>query len=103
MLVDMRPKHTTGKEAATTLDLADITVNMNMIPFDPEKPTVTSGLRIGTPAVTTRGMKEPEMVEIATLITKMIENIGNEAVYAEVREQVHALTARFPMPQLIQP
>ena len=103
MLVDMRPKHTTGKEAATTLDLADITVNMNMIPFDPEKPTVTSGLRIGTPAVTTRGMKEPEMVEIATLITKMIENIGNEAVYAEVREQVHALTARFPMPQLITP
>ncbi|MBR4674630.1 MAG: serine hydroxymethyltransferase [Victivallales bacterium] len=103
MLVDMRPKHTTGKEAATILDLADITVNMNMIPFDPEKPTVTSGLRIGTPAVTTRGMKELEMVEIATLITKMIENIGNESVYAEVREQVHALTARFPMPQLIPP
>lgn len=103
MLVDMRPKNTTGKAAATALDFADITVNMNMIPFDPEKPTVTSGLRIGTPAVTTRGMKEAEMVEIGNLITKVIENIGNEAVYAEVREKIHALTARFPMPQLVTP
>ncbi len=103
MLVDMRPKGTTGKDAATALDMADITVNMNMIPFDPEKPTVTSGLRIGTPAVTTRGMKEPEMVEIGEMIAKVIENIGNESVYAEVRDQVHGLTSRFPMPQLLSP
>ncbi len=101
MLVDMRPKHTTGKVAATALDFADITVNMNMIPFDPEKPSVTSGLRIGTPAMTTRGMKEEEARQIARLITRVIENIGDEKVYAEVAEQVHALTDRFPMPQFL--
>ena len=101
MLVDMRPKHTTGKVAATALDFADITVNMNMIPFDPEKPSVTSGLRIGTPAMTTRGMKEEEARQIARLITRVIENIGDEKVYAEVAEQVHALTDCFPMPQFL--
>ena len=101
MLVDMRPKHTTGKVAATALDFADITVNMNMIPFDPEKPSVTSGLRIGTPAMTTRGMKEDEARQIARLITRVIENIGDEKVYAEVAEHVHALTDRFPMPQFL--
>ena len=101
MLVDLRPKHTTGKVAATELDLADITVNMNMIPFDPEKPSVTSGVRIGTPAITTRGMKEEEARQIARLITRVIENIGDEKVHAEVAEQVHALTDRFPMPQFL--
>ena len=101
MLVDLRPKHTTGKATATALDLADITVNMNMIPFDPEKPTVTSGVRIGTPAVTTRGMKEPEMKQIAGLIARVVDNLDNEAVYTEVKNQVHELTARFPMPQFI--
>ena len=101
MLVDMRPKNTTGKDAATALDKADITVNMNLIPFDPAKPTVTSGLRIGTPSVTTRVMKEPEMEQIAKLIAKVVDNIGNEAVYAEVAKEVHELTARFPLPQLI--
>ena len=101
MLVDLRPKHTTGKATATALDLADITVNMNMIPFDPEKPTVTSGVRIGTPAVTTRGMKEPEMKQIAGFIARVVDNLDNEAVYTEVKNQVHELTARFPMPQFI--
>ena len=101
MLVDMRPKNTTGKDAATALDKTDITVNMNLIPFDPAKPTVTSGIRVGTPSVTTRGMKEPEMAQIAHLIGKVVDNIGNEAVYAEVANEVHALTARFPMPQLV--
>ncbi len=101
MLVDLRPKNTTGKETATALDFADITVNMNMIPNDPQKPTVTSGVRIGTPAVTTRGMKEPEMATIAHLIAHVVDHIGDEAVYAEVRDQVHALTDRFPMPQLL--
>lgn len=101
MLVDMRPKNTTGKAAATALDLADITVNMNLIPFDPEKPSITSGLRIGTPAATTRGMKEEEMGQIGRMIARVVDHIGDEAVYAEVREQVHALTSRFPLPQLL--
>ena len=101
MLVDLRPKNATGKDVATALDKTDITVNMNLIPFDPAKPTVTSGVRIGTPSVTTRGMKESEMAQIAHLIGKVVDNIGNEAVYAEVANEVHALTARFPMPQLV--
>ncbi len=101
MLVDMRPKHTTGKAAATALDLADITVNMNLIPFDPEKPAVTSGLRIGTPAVTTRGMKEAEMKQIADMITEVVDHIGDDAVAASVKEKVHALTANFPMPEFV--
>ena len=62
MLIDLRPKKATGKAVANALDLARITCNKNMIPFDPEKPFVTSGIRVGTPAVTTRGLKEPEMV-----------------------------------------
>jgi glycine hydroxymethyltransferase len=99
MLADMRPKGTTGKAAATALDAADITVNMNLIPFDPEKPFVTSGLRIGTPAVTTRGMKEPEMQKIAELIARVVDNIDDAEVAAEVRAQVHDLTRAFPLPQ----
>ena len=103
MLVDLRPMNTTGKDVATALDMADITVNMNMIPFDTNKHTVTSGIRIGTPAVTTRGMKEPEMQIIADCIAKVVANIGNEEVYALVKDQVHALTDKFPMPQLVPP
>ncbi|MDD4098522.1 MAG: serine hydroxymethyltransferase [Lentisphaeria bacterium] len=101
MLVDLRPKHTTGKATATALDLADITVNMNLIPFDPEKPFVTSGIRVGTPAVTTRGMQEPEMETIAALIAKVVDNIDSDSVKAEVRAAVHELTDRFPMPQMM--
>ncbi len=101
MLVDLRPKGVTGKASATALDKADITVNMNLIPFDPEKPFITSGVRIGTPAVTTRGMKEPEMRDIARLIAKVIDNINDEAIYGAVREEVALLTARFPMPEFV--
>ncbi|MFA6929327.1 MAG: serine hydroxymethyltransferase [Lentisphaeria bacterium] len=101
MLVDLRPKGVTGKDTATALDYADITVNMNMIPFDPAKPTVTSGIRVGTAAVTTRGMKEAEMVLIAALMTRVVEHIGDEEVYAAVRKEVGALAAKFPMPQII--
>ena len=100
MLVDLRPKGVSGKDLATALDLADITVNMNLIPFDPAKPTVTSGVRVGTPAVTTRGLKEPEMVKIADFITRVAENINDDAVIAQVKAEVNELTTHFPMPQL---
>jgi len=99
MLVDLRPKNTTGKIAATALENASITVNKNLIPFDPEKPTVTSGLRIGTPAVTTRGMKEPEMDLIAEWIARIVDNLNDAAVEEAVRAEVRALTRRFPLPQ----
>lgn len=101
MLVDLRPKKTTGKAAATALDAAAITVNKNLIPFDPEKPTVASGLRIGTPAVTTRGMKEAEMRQIARFITRVVERPDNPAVAAQVKAEVFSLTRRFPTPQFV--
>jgi len=103
MLVDLRPKGVSGKDMATALDHADITVNMNMIPFDPAKPTITSGIRVGTAAVTSRGMKEPQMVQIAELMTRVAEHVGDEAVYAAVRKEVGAIAAKFPMPQIMIP
>ena len=99
MLVDLRPKQATGKDVATALDKALITVNKNMIPFDPEKPMVTSGIRIGTPAVTTRGMKEPEMLRIADFINRAVENRNDDAALAAIAEEVKAFTAAFPLPQ----
>lgn len=101
MLVDLRPKGVTGKDTATALDEADITVNMNLIPFDPAKPTVTSGIRVGTPAVTTRGLKEPEMLKIADFICRVCENIDDPAVKAQVKAEVNELTRQFPMPQFV--
>lgn len=101
MLVDLRPKGVTGRDTADALDKVGITANKNMIPFDPAKPAVTSGVRIGTAAVTTRGMKEPEMVKIADFITRVVENLGNEEVYEQVHKEVKALAAEFPMPQFI--
>ena len=99
MLVDLRPKGVSGRDAADAMDLAGITVNKNMIPFDPAKPAVTSGIRVGTAAVTTRGMKEAEMALIADFMTRVVEHLGDEAVYAAVHDEVKALAARFPMPQ----
>ncbi|MBO4619845.1 MAG: serine hydroxymethyltransferase [Victivallales bacterium] len=99
MLVDLRPKGVTGRDAADAMDKAGITVNKNMIPFDPAKPTVTSGIRVGTAAVTTRGMKEPQMAQIADFMTRIVENLGNEELYAQVHQEVKALAAAFPMPQ----
>ena len=99
MLVDLRPKGVTGDAAATALDRAGITVNKNLIPFDPEKPTVTSGLRIGTPALTTRGMKEPEMKQVAHLISEVIDGISDEALVRRVKRTVRELTVQFPLPQ----
>ena len=99
MLVDLRPKQTTGKEVATALDKALITVNKNMIPFDPEKPTVTSGIRIGTPSVTTRGMKEPEMLRIADFINRAVEQRNDDAALAAIADEVREFTKAFPLPQ----
>ncbi len=97
MLVDLTRKGITGKEAQETLDRAWITVNKNGIPFDTKGPTVTSGIRLGTPALTTRGMKEPEMARIAMLIDRVLTNLGNTSVEAAVRSEVQELTAGFPL------
>ena len=98
MLVDLRPKKLTGKIAQESLDKAGITVNKNLIPYDPEKPLVTSGIRLGSPAVTTRGFKEPEMEQVAALITEVLEKPDDAVVQANVKDRVRALTARFPLP-----
>jgi glycine hydroxymethyltransferase len=98
MLVDLTAANISGKDAAIALDKAAITVNKNGIPFDKKSPFVTSGIRIGTPAITTRGMKEAEMEKIAGFIKRVIRNPENDAVLAQVREEVLALTAEFPIP-----
>ena len=97
MLVDLRPKGITGRDAEKLLDRVSITVNKNAIPNDPEKPMVTSGIRIGTPAITTRGMKEAEMRQIADLIDRAITHRDDEAELDRIKAEVHALTARFPL------
>lgn len=98
MLVDLRPKKITGKIAQESLDKAGITTNKNLIPYDPEKPLVTSGIRLGTPAVTTRGMKEAEMDAIAGLITEVLERPDDAVLQSRVKEKVRALTGKFPLP-----
>jgi len=95
MLLDLRNKGITGKQADHALEEAGITVNKNTIPFDPQSPFVTSGIRIGTPAVTTRGMKEKEMELIAELINKVISNVENQEVIDLVREEVRKLCGKF--------
>jgi glycine hydroxymethyltransferase len=97
MLLDLTPRGITGKDAQEALDRAWITVNKNGIPFDTKGPMVTSGIRLGTPAVTTRGMKEPEMARIAVLIDRVLTNLGNTSVEAAVRTEVQELTAGFPL------
>lgn len=101
MLTDVSPMGLTGKAAQEVLDVTGIVANKNMIPFDKEKPMVTSGLRLGTPCVTTRGMKEPEMVKIADLIIRclkhMSESAEDVAERAEVAKEVRELTAAFPV------
>ncbi|WP_417694888.1 serine hydroxymethyltransferase [Roseibium sp.] len=104
MLVDLRPKNATGKAAEKSLGRANITCNKNGIPFDPEKPFVTSGVRLGTPAGTTRGFGVAEFREIGMLITEVLDGLkasnseeGNAAVEAAVKAKVEALTARFPI------
>ncbi|NCA96126.1 MAG: serine hydroxymethyltransferase, partial [Methanomicrobia archaeon] len=96
-MVDLRAKNTTGKEASFILDKVRITVNKNLIPFDPSPATVTSGIRIGTPAVTTRGMKEEEMKKIAFLIDQAIIHKNDEEKLKTVKAEVEALTKAFPI------
>jgi glycine hydroxymethyltransferase len=97
MLVDLRPKKLTGKVAEAVLGKAAITVNKNMIAFDPEKPMVTSGVRIGTPALTTRGMKEAEMATVGGLIVEALDHPTDDAVLARVAGKVHELARSFPL------
>jgi glycine hydroxymethyltransferase len=97
MLVDLTDLGITGKEAQETLDRTGITINKNAIPFDTKGPHVTSGIRIGTPALTTRGMKEDQMKQIGGLIADVLKNIHAEKRLAEVREEVEKLCGRFPL------
>lgn len=97
MLVDLRPKGVTGKLAEEKLEEAGITCNKNAIPNDPEKPFITSGIRLGTPAITARGMKEEEAVKIGQMILKVLENINDSEKIKEVKNEVLKLTERFPL------
>ena len=97
MLVDLRPKGVTGKMAEEGLEKAGITCNKNSIPNDPEKPFITSGIRLGTPAITARGMKEDEAVQIAEMIIKVLENVNDDEKIAEVKNEVLKLTEKFPL------
>ncbi|HSR71470.1 MAG TPA: serine hydroxymethyltransferase [Kiloniellales bacterium] len=107
MLVDLRPKGLTGKAAEESLDRAGITCNKNGVPFDPEKPTVTSGIRLGTPAATTRGFGANEFRQVGAMITRVLDALAarpndNGGVEQEVREEVRALCRRFPIyPDLV--
>src|SRR5438128_6674492 len=98
MLVDLRPKETNGKEAQEVLDRAGITVNKNAIPFDTYPIFKPGGIRIGTPAVSTRGMKEEEMLEIADLINDALNHRDDAAALEQIRSKVRDLTSRFPLP-----
>ncbi|PJA29798.1 MAG: serine hydroxymethyltransferase [candidate division Zixibacteria bacterium CG_4_9_14_3_um_filter_46_8] len=97
MLVSFIERGISGKKVENALELAGITVNKNTVPFDPKKPFITSGIRIGTPAVTTRGMKESEMEIIAGLIADTIDHLGEEGYYPSVKEKVKNLCSRFPL------
>ena len=102
MLVDLRPKSVTGRDAENTLGRAHITCNKNGIPFDPEQPMVTSGIRLGTPAATTRGFGKAEFQEVGALIIEVLDGLAanrddNAAVEATVRAKVETLCQRFPI------
>ena len=99
MLVDVFSRKVTGRQAQDTLERASITVNKNAIPFDVNPPAVASGIRVGTPAVTTRGMKEPEMRQIALWMAEVLNNLDSDAVKKRVKSEVEALTERFPLYQ----
>ena len=98
MMVDVGARGMTGKDCQIALDEAGITVNKNTIPFETRSPFQGSGIRVGTPAVTTRGMKEPEMAAIADMISEVLLDIKNVDAAHAVRQRVHELTARFPLP-----
>jgi glycine hydroxymethyltransferase len=97
MLIDMRSKNLTGKASENALVKADITLNKNMVPFDDKSPFVTSGIRIGTPAVTTRGLKEKDVVKIVDLVDEVLMNIENETRIKAVKKKVNAMMKKFPL------
>jgi glycine hydroxymethyltransferase len=97
MLIDLTNKNLSGKKVVDALEKAAVTVNKNLIPFDTKSPFVTSGVRVGTPAVTTRGMKEPEMKIIASFIDKAVNNIENEQVLLQIKNEVAELCSKFPL------
>jgi glycine hydroxymethyltransferase len=97
MLIDLRNKNLTGKKAQETLDRAHITLNKNAVPYDDKSPFVTSGIRVGVPAITTRGMKEAEMGKVVDLIDEVLMNIDNETTINRVAQNVHKLMADFPL------
>jgi len=98
MLIDLRNKNITGKKAQETLDKAHITLNKNAVPYDDKSPFVTSGIRIGVPAVTTRGMKEADMEKIVVLIDRILMDIDNEETLVAVKTEVHEMMKGFPLP-----
>ncbi len=98
LLVDLRPVGVTGKAAEIALDRAGIHTNKNMIPYDPEKPTVASGIRVGTPAITTRGFGPAEMRHVAAWFGEIVRDVENEALQARIQREVQALCQRFPVP-----
>lgn len=97
MLIDLRSKNITGKQAENALVKADITVNKNMVPFDDKSPFVTSGMRVGTAAMTSRGMKEKDMVAIVGLIDRVVTNHENEAIISETKKKVNKMMEKFPL------
>jgi glycine hydroxymethyltransferase len=99
MLIDLRSKNLTGKEAEESLIKADITINKNMVPFDDQSPFVTSGMRIGTPAMTTRGMKEDDMRKITDMIDTVLKNKDSESKILEIKQEVNRWSNQFPLYQ----
>lgn len=97
MLIDLRNKNITGKEAENTLDEADITVNKNMVPFDDKSPFVTSGIRIGTPAITSRGLKEKDCLKVVELLDAAIKNKGNAKELAKLKKKVNTMMEKYPL------
>ena len=100
VLVDLRSKNITGKDLEKLLGTVNITVNKNSVPNDTASPFVTSGIRIGTPAITTRGFGKSEVIQVANWIADIIDNFEDQTVHEKVREEVHALTEAYPVYQL---
>jgi glycine hydroxymethyltransferase len=100
VIVDLSPQGISGRDAEETLWTAGISVNRNTIPFDPKPPRITGGIRLGTPAVTTRGFGTDEMKRIASLIAKVLSRLGDEKVQEEVRQDVREMCQRHPIPGL---
>jgi len=97
MLIDLRNKNITGKKAQETLDLAHITLNKNAVPYDDKSPFVTSGIRVGVPAITTRGLKEADMETVVGLIDRVLMNIDDKATIEAVKNDVKSLMSSFPL------